>query len=823
MRRLFRAMAVVVLTSLFATPAQAATLVAKGKATATIVTSDKPNRSVRYAAEELQLHVEKAGGVKLEVLPASRVEEEPGRTLVLVGPSRFTEAMGIDPKAFPPEGYLVKATDFRLVLIGNDDPPVFQSGKRKRVMDDPLYIMSRPGTLFAVYAFLDREMGVKWLWPGELGTVVPRREVVRVDRCHYVDAPRLIKRHVRWIFDSKKVQSLMLKAGYDKETVERINGEFNVWYRRHMLGWRYIIDAGHAFTHYWDKYHEQHPDWFAMRPDGGRYIMSDGERRTVKLCVSNPVLVDQVYKDGVAKLERSPYLLSFSASPNDGHGYCMCPDCKAMDHPDGPGMTFTYKLKDKREVQVKWVGMADRYAKFWDTLADRLAKDYPDRYLGVYAYAAYRYPPLSVGLRPNILLGFVGFNRYVGQLDHSGSRKGWLKWAETGCRQFLRPNSLYFSGHGFPYMFARQIASDTKFCAQRGMLGTDFDSWMGHHGTQGPNIYALVRIIGDPTRDVESCVDEFCYGGFGKAGAAIKTYFDRCEQVTRRAAEVTWPDSRSEKYAFHGRLFDRNFFDDARVLLFRARRMEDDPTIRKRIDFLETGLEYAEVQAACLVKNFEMSFEGKDPAGALAAIGAKEKFMEEHRNSWAVFVPGLRYTEWMPQMKSFFGITAYEGLKDKNVFAVLPKWKFRLDPEKAGDEEGWWKPGYEDREWPDIRAGKWWEPQGYGGGPQKTDLKGGYNGIAWYRCRVDIPQDLKSKKIFLRFGGIDESGWVYFNGEKVGETVFDIEKNPWSYTTPVVCDVTRLVRFDGPNAIAVKVEDRNGAGGLWRLVSLYWE
>lgn len=39
----------------------------------------------------------------------------------------------------------------------------------------------------------------------------------------------------------------------------------------------------------------------------------------------------------------------------------------------------------------------------------------------------------------------------------------------------------------------------------------------------------------------------------------------------------------------------------------------------------------------------------------------------------------------------------------------------------------------------------------------------------------------------------------------------------------MVCDITDLISFENPNLIAVKVEDQNGAGGLWRLVSMYWE
>ena len=36
------------------------------------------------------------------------------------------------------------------------------------------------GTLLAVYNFLDCQMGVRWLWPGKLGEVVPKVSTIRI-------------------------------------------------------------------------------------------------------------------------------------------------------------------------------------------------------------------------------------------------------------------------------------------------------------------------------------------------------------------------------------------------------------------------------------------------------------------------------------------------------------------------------------------------------------------------------------------------------------------------------------------------------------------
>ena len=794
--------------------ASAATLVKGGKPTAVIVTSDKPKKSVLYAVEELQWHVQKSTGLMLKALKESAVKDT-AQTLVLVGPSRLTKQMGIDPEKLPSEGYVIRATKKRLALVGRDE-----DYGRSRYAGDPVRnVFVKPGTLWAVYVFLDKVMGVKWLWPGELGTVVPKRNEIRVEDYYLASAPYLVQRSIRSSILNRHVKPYFDKDGADRKDVEKLQRDFMVWNRRHMMGRGARIGAGHAYTRWYKKYYRDHPDWFAMMPDGGRYSL--GPKSRAKLCVSNPQVIEKMFEQGMDYLERAPNAISFSACPNDSAGYCTCPKCKAMDDPNGQTRTYYYKLRDGRELAVPWVSLSDRYAKMWNQLAARLAKTHPDKYVCGYAYADYRRPPVSTRLLPNVMAGYVGFSPLSKSYTES-SRRDWQGWADAGARLYLRPNFLG-GGHGFPYIYARRMAADIKFCAERGMIGTDFDTWQNHYAAQGLNVYVLVRLLGDQSRTAEGLIDEYCEAGFGKAARAVKAYFDRCEQVSELVYQDKGPKSasRSEKYANYGKLFDRDFVQDCRVLLYRARMMAPDPTVQKRIDFLQIGLDYADLAGRVLAKNYEMTVFGKDPQGTLELIGKKEAFLRKHLVSKAISPATLRYREYNKKLINYFGLDTYAALKDKNVFAILTDWKFRLDPKKVGDKDGWMKPGLNDLAWAPIKAGKWWEPQGYGGGPNRDQIKTGYNGVAWYRKKVVVPAELKGKKIILRFGGIDESGWVYVNGKKLAETIFDLEKNPDSWITPVECDITGVITFGKAATIAVKVEDNNGAGGLWRLVSLY--
>ena len=800
-----------------ASPACAATLVSGGKDRAKIVVADKATAIALYAAEEFQQHVELATGARLPIVRESQVKDRSG-ALVLVGPSKGTRALGLDPDTLPAEGYIVRATRDRLALLGRDEGALI--GKRR--VTSPLDPMTRPGTLWAVYAFLDREMGVRWLWPGESGRVVPRRRSLRVGDTLYVSAPRLAQRRIRCLVtDRRAMKSLFDRQGVNRAAQKRMEGEWRRWSRRQMLGASRRIYTRPAFGDWYARYFAKHAEWFAERPEGKRYARGHQGRIEAKLCVSNAAAINAVYEQGLRFLRSRPRALCFSATPNPGGGYCVCPKCKAMDDPRGQVWTYAFRLDDGREIAVPWVTMSTRYAKVWNYLAGRLAKDAPDRYVGVRAIGPCAEPPRRLALRPNVIVSLQGFN-YVGHFDSPARRRTWDAWERTGCRPALR-SSFLDKGHGFPFIYARRMGRDIKFCARRGLIGVDLETWRGHHASQGLNVYALARLLADPSRGVEAVIDEFCSAGFGKAAPAIKEYFKRCEAVTDRLAETGFPASRSEAYAVYGKLFDARFAQGARVLFFRARQMESDPAVRRRIDFLETGLDYAELGGRALLKTYEMAVKGADPPGALEAIARKEAFMRSHKASWAVHVASLRWDEWDPSKTDYFGLNVLRDLKGKNVFAALTDWRFCLDPEKVGTKEGWWQADHDDRDWSPIKAGKWWESQGFGGGANRTDIEGGYNGVAWYRTTALVPLKLKGRKIILRFGAIDESGWVYVNGKPAAQSVFDPKKNPDAWVTPVEADITKLVKFGAENSISVKVRDDYGAGGLWRLVSLHWE
>ncbi len=88
-----------------------------------------------------------------------------------------------------------------------------------------------------------------------------------------------------------------------------------------------------------------------------------------------------------------------------------------------------------------------------------------------------------------------------------------------------------------------------------------------------------------------------------------------------------------------------------------------------------------------------------------------------------------------------------------------------------------------------------------------------YDGYAWYRCTVDIPESWRGHTLRFTGGPIDDSDWTYWNGTKIGETL--VERNPKSYMTDRNYIIpSKLVKFGEKNTIAIRVYDRWGFGGV---------
>jgi hypothetical protein len=142
------------------------------------------------------------------------------------------------------------------------------------------------------------------------------------------------------------------------------------------------------------------------------------------------------------------------------------------------------------------------------------------------------------------------------------------------------------------------------------------------------------------------------------------------------------------------------------------------------------------------------------------------------------------------------------------------------DPENKGEANHWQAEEFNDANWLKIGVDNVWEKQPAGEAWAKAHNGAGYNGLAWYRNSFTIKPTKQPKRYTLLFGAVDEACVIWLNGRKLLTRPYPYEGDKESWMMPFEADITKHIRFDRPNILAVRVEDKSGAGGIWKGVKL---
>ncbi|KAI1880930.1 hypothetical protein JX265_001170 [Neoarthrinium moseri] len=140
-------------------------------------------------------------------------------------------------------------------------------------------------------------------------------------------------------------------------------------------------------------------------------------------------------------------------------------------------------------------------------------------------------------------------------------------------------------------------------------------------------------------------------------------------------------------------------------------------------------------------------------------------------------------------------------------------WGFDLAESPFGGPRDFYKPDFDNAEWPLIKVPGMWQCQGFGKGPQYTNVNYPFpvnpphvpfddNECGRYITRFAVPDQLKDGTQWrLRFEGVDSSFTVWLNGREVGYS--QGSRNPSEF------DVTSYLDVDSvENYLAVEVYQR---------------
>jgi len=436
--------------------AQDCQIVNRGKAQAVIVHPGKPIPPLAEAISDLQNYIYRISKANIEV--KDNPQSGFNTLWLLCDPDVVELPYSKELINLNSEGFIIRITDNHVYLIGRT----------------PL------GLQHAIYWLLEK-WGCRWLFPGQLGEVIPDCDNLSVTKeMETVQQPRFIMRDLWYNW-----------WGWVPETAKE---DFRLWSRRNRMDYSLRGSIGHAYNTIADindeKLFEEHPEYFPMK--NGKRVQKG------QICTSNPDIRKRAVDNVYAYFRNNPEATLVSMSPNDGGGPCRCDDCK------------------------KYRFFSDAALSLANYVADALKQnpETQDKIVAMYAYFITAQPP-SIQARNNVMiLVATKFNIICWRL----LVKLWGKKAERiGIRDYA---NIVSWDQTKPVWRLGSLRRKVDFWDKNNIIGVSIESG-NSWGGWGLYHYVMARLLWNPAEDVEDIFTDYLQKGFGTAADEMKRYFSR--------------------------------------------------------------------------------------------------------------------------------------------------------------------------------------------------------------------------------------------------------------------------------------------------------
>ncbi|MBQ0105880.1 MAG: DUF4838 domain-containing protein, partial [Armatimonadetes bacterium] len=753
-----------------------------------IVISDNPLSTDLKAAKELQLYFNEMSGKSFNIIKESQYKKgnfiSVGKTVLSKNASSYNKDLGT-------EGYAID-------IVGKN---IFLFGGRGR------------GTINCVFSMLEEDFGCRFYAIDD--TYVPRYNVFTETVKPRVYVPVLDLRDP-YVFETwKPLWAIKNRTNSPNSNIPLIYGG-NIKY--HFLV--------HTYFRYFppEEYFKDHPEYFSE---------INGVRTPIQLCNTNPDVIRLSIEKTKEIFRNNPSATITSISPNDGRGFCDCPKCKAMDYANG--------------------GRSGSYFYLVNEVAKGIKDEFPDKKILALAYLDYAMPPTNMKIEDNVVVQLCTDSHawkyqfcFTTESDEFAPKM--IEWGKSGADVFIWDYVADYVHMLVPMANLPVIRDNMQFYIDNNAKGIMLQGTCYSDGGDMSDMRGWVwaKQLWDIKRDTKTLMKDFIYGYYRECAEPIWKYqmdvwnfWETNHAKPHKCGEknIGNPiiENLTDTCAPDGPMFTPEFMDRFWSYINEAEKLAQSEDMLWKIKKIKASLYYLEL---CQNLGYLTEFRDFKPGKSIVngVLKDKEKYtayfneMLEICDHWHI----INFSEQNDRDKIIEKWKAVLDSKGESfpIQNVSNEWIFKQDKKNAGFEEKWFREykynekalhkDYGDVSYAidedgcsrlrvDINAG--WEKQGY------TD----YNGMGWYFQKVKLDDSVKNAKhIYLYFGGIDEEGWVYLNGELICDHSVKGTGQPITFlwNDPVLIDVTDKINKDSYNNISVCVYNSVGIGGVWKPVKI---
>lgn len=556
-------------------------LAENGKANFVIVIPPEASKVTAFASKELKVFIDKALNSDIPIL----TEADGNIPALVVGDCDLARKAGLDIKKLPRDGYYIKTVGNNIFILGADDPSANPEENMKSGRFSSIYY--ERATLFAVYDFLERFLGVRFYFPGEIGTVVPKIKDLKIPAADITDSPDYTTRKYSWVvgkwFEEAKPNEILrnkhlnnLRMRTETDYIPNCHGLFKMEYLR--------------------RFGKTHPEYFALLRNGKRNNEKDVSVSHQEQLCYNSGIQEEIYKDAEAyltgKSAESRDLAAwhpvaawknyFNIMPQDGFVRCLCEKC----------------VKDKR----------DNDELVWDMTcetAEKLKKNNIPGYITQMAYGSFGNVP-ERKIPDNVLVMVAVSGPWAEENDKARKKDdeiviNWTK--KLGHKVWLwnyTLNCTRTSDYGFPgtvQMTPRAIGKYYRRLAPYitgAYLNSDTDYFIRNY----LNYYVFSKVSWNNKVDLDALLDEHYRMMFGAASGQMKKFYEELERIwtgsiTKNSVNTPLGPVivRPNDFDLWRKFYDPEKLENFKKLFDKAEKLtENDTDSLKRVRFMRENL-----------------------------------------------------------------------------------------------------------------------------------------------------------------------------------------------------------------------------------------
>jgi len=448
---------------------------------------------------------------------------------------------------------------------------------------------------------LEDHLGVRWLWPGESGEVVPKNKTIRIGEINESQQPDFKWRDrgpggALWGASTgpTEMHARELLLGITEEH----QAEVILWEKRNKWGGMKIY-GGHSLAETFpgEKYAKTHPEYYALvrgRRDipGPDFDYKHGSQ----ICTSNPEVVRVAGEWATKFFDENPDYDGVHMTMNDSGGFCECENCKALD------ASFNGEKSTGRPQ------ITDRIFTYLNQVAEIVQKKHKNKYIVSMAYGPYKLPPKKISLNHMVIPQYTLWSAYLfaNPQFRETNLNDIKSWKDASNKMGIYEYYVNGSWPGLPRVPVSLFAESIK---ELHNLGVDLYQVQSgdEFAINGINYYVAGKLLWNTSLDPQKILDDFYEKGFGKAGQYIKQYFERMEAAWKSATiEGVDVSARTIEDTRILELYNPQLLEACSQDLTQAAEAAENEIYKERIEFIKKGLKYTQLTVIATQKTREL-------------------------------------------------------------------------------------------------------------------------------------------------------------------------------------------------------------------------